>query len=634
MQSVQDEPAVATRLLDTIDSPRDLRRLSLPQLEQLADELRETIITTVAQTGGHLAPSLGVVELTLALHVVFNTPLDRLIWDVGHQAYAHKLLTGRRDRFHTLRRYKGISGFPKRSESPYDTVEAGHSSTSISYGLGITAAKAIQGDRSKVIAVIGDGSMTAGLAFEGLNHAGDLGRDLVVILNDNEMSISRNVGALSSFLSRKLTGRTIRRLRDHIEERLMALSSVGENILTVLRKSEESIKGFFTPGMLFEALKFKYIGPIPGHELGDLIATLENVRDHNHGPVLVHVITTKGKGYQPAETHPGDYHGIGPFDVASGAPIKNAGAPVSYTKVFGETVCRLARLNKRLVAITAAMPGGTGLLPFAAEFPERFFDVGIAEQHAVTFAAGLALEGLKPVFAVYSSFMQRALDQLIHDVCLPNLPVIIALDRSGVVGADGPTHHGVFDLSFLRFIPNLTVMAPKDENELQHMLFTALHHEGPVVLRYPRGSGEGVALESTFASLPVGRGEVLREGSDVLLLPVGNRVHSALTAADQLAEEGISAAVINPRFIRPLDDALITDWAARTGRVVTIEDNAVQGGFGSGVLQLLNERNLHLPVKLLGYGDNFIEQGPQATLWADAGIDANGIIRSVRELFS
>lgn len=634
MQSVEDQIAVATRLLDTIDSPRDLRRLSLQQLEQLADELRETIITTVAETGGHLAPSLGVVELTLALHTVFNTPRDRLIWDVGHQAYAHKLLTGRRDRFHTLRRYKGISGFPKRSESEYDPVEAGHSSTSISYGLGMAAAKAIQGDRSKVIAVIGDGSMTAGMAFEGLNHAGDLGKDLVVILNDNEMSISKNVGALSSFLSRKLTGRTIRRLRDHIEERLMALSSVGENILTVLRKSEESIKGFFTPGMLFEALKFKYIGPIPGHELGDLIDTLENVRDHNHGPVLVHVITTKGKGYKPAETHPGDYHGIGPFDVASGAPVKNASAPVSYTKVFGETVCRLARLDKRLVAITAAMPGGTGLLPFAAEFPDRFFDVGIAEQHAVTFAAGQAIEGLRPIFAVYSSFMQRSLDQLIHDVCLPNLPVIIALDRSGVVGADGPTHHGVFDLSFLRFIPNLTVMAPKDENELQHMLFTALHHEGPVVLRYPRGSGEGVALDSSFTTLPIGSGEVLRQGSDVLLVPVGNRVHPALKAAARLAEEGISAAVINPRFIRPLDDALIADWATRTGRVVTIEDNAVHGGFGSSVLQLLNDRHLYLPAKLLGYGDSFIEQGPQATLWANAGIDADGIVRSVRELLA
>ncbi|MDY0391468.1 MAG: 1-deoxy-D-xylulose-5-phosphate synthase [Desulfobulbus oligotrophicus] len=634
MQNADTPAAVATRLLDTIDSPLDLRRLSLIQLMQLADELRDTIITTVAENGGHLAPSLGVVELTLALHVVFNTPYDRLIWDVGHQTYAHKLLTGRRERFHTLRRFKGISGFPKRSESVYDPVETGHSSTSVSYGLGISAAKNILNDRSKVIAVIGDGSMTAGMAFEGLNHAGDLDRDLVVILNDNEMSISKNVGALSSFLSRKLTGRTIRRLRDHIEDRLMALSSVGENILSVLRKSEESIKGFFTPGMLFEALKFKYIGPIPGHELDGLIATLENVRDHNHGPVLVHVITTKGKGYKPAETHPDNYHGIGPFTISDGSPIKKTGTPVTYTKVFGETVCRLARLDKRLVTITAAMPDGTGLSPFATEFPDRFFDVGIAEQHAVTFAAGLAVEGLRPIFAVYSSFMQRALDQLIHDVCLPNLPVIIALDRSGVVGADGPTHHGVFDLSFLRFIPNLTIMAPKDENELQHMLFTALNSEGPVVLRYPRGSGEGVAVDSSFTSLDIGKAELLREGDDVLLLPVGNRVHPALKAADHLAAEGISAAVINPRFIKPLDDVLITKWAAHTGRVVTIEDNIVHGGFGSSVLQLLHARTLLLPTRLLGYQDQFIEQGSQTELWAKAGIDSNGIVRSVREMLA
>jgi 1-deoxy-D-xylulose-5-phosphate synthase len=619
-------------LLDTVNSPRDLRKLSLPQMEQLAQELRETIITTVAETGGHLAPSLGVVELTIALHYVFDTPRDQLVWDVGHQAYAHKLLTGRRDRFTSLRQYKGLSGFPKRCESPYDTVEAGHSSTSISYGLGMVAAKAIQSDLAKVVAIIGDGSMTAGMAFEGLNHAGDLGRNLVVILNDNEMSISKNVGALSSFLSRKMTGRTIRRLRDHIEERLMALSSVGENILSVLRKSEESLKGFFTPGMLFEALKFKYVGPIPGHELEDLIDTLQNVRDYNHGPVLVHVITTKGKGYKPAEAHPGDYHGIGPFDLATGTPKKNSAAPISYTKVFGQTLSRLAHQDKRVVAITAAMPAGTGLAAFAGEFPERFFDVGIAEQHAVTFAAGLALEGLRPFFAVYSSFMQRSLDQLIHDVCLPNLPVTIALDRSGVVGADGPTHHGVFDLSFLRYIPNLTLMAPKDENELQHMLHFCLQQEGPVVIRYPRGSGEGVEMDANFTPLVAGQGEVLREGSEVLLVPVGNRVMAALKAADLLEEQGISAAVINPRFIKPLDAELIAAWAAKTGHVVTIEDNAIQGGFGSAVVQLLQERGLLLPVRTLGYPDTFIEHGPQATLWANAGIDAEGIARTATTL--
>ena len=620
------------RLLDTVNSPADLRDLSVAEMEQLARELRETIITTVARTGGHLAPSLGVVELTLALHYVFDTPRDRLVWDVGHQAYAHKLLTGRKDRFATLRQYRGLSGFPKRAESEYDPVGAGHSSTSISYSLGMAAAKAIQGEPGKVIAVIGDGSMTAGMAFEGLNHAGDLDRDLIVILNDNEMSISKNVGALSSFLSRKMTSRTIRRLRDHIEDRLMALSSVGENILTMLRKSEENLKNLFTPGMLFEALKFKYVGPIPGHELDDLIATLENVRDNSHGPVLVHVITTKGKGYKPAETNPGEFHGVGPFDVATGTPVKSVSRGVSYTRVFGDTLCRLARTDKRVVAITAAMPGGTGLLPFAAEFPDRFFDVGIAEQHAVTFAAGLALEGLRPFFAVYSSFMQRSLDQLIHDVCLPNLPVTIALDRSGVVGDDGPTHHGVFDLAFLRFIPNLVVMAPADENELQHMLHTALSHHGPVVLRYPRGNGEGIALEPDFHRLEIGRGTVLREGTDVLLLPIGNRVGPALAAAARLEVQGIDAAVINPRFLKPLDSDLIADWAARTGRVVTVEDNCVQGGFGSAVLEALNERGLHLPVRRLGYEDRFIEHGPQAVLWRAAGIDADGIARSVLDL--
>ena len=620
------------RLLDTVNSPADLRDLSVAEMEQLARELRETIITTVARTGGHLAPSLGVVELTLALHYVFDTPRDRLVWDVGHQAYAHKLLTGRKDRFATLRQYRGLSGFPKRAESEYDPVGAGHSSTSISYSLGMAAAKAIQGEPGKVIAVIGDGSMTAGMAFEGLNHAGDLDRDLIVILNDNEMSISKNVGALSSFLSRKMTSRTIRRLRDHIEDRLMALSSVGENILTMLRKSEENLKNLFTPGMLFEALKFKYVGPIPGHELDDLIATLENVRDNSHGPVLVHVITTKGKGYKPAETNPGEFHGVGPFDVATGTPVKSVSRGVSYTRVFGDTLCRLARTDKRVVAITAAMPGGTGLLPFAAEFPDRFFDVGIAEQHAVTFAAGLALEGLRPFFAVYSSFMQRSLDQLIHDVCLPNLPVTIALDRSGVVGDDGPTHHGVFDLAFLRFIPNLVVMAPADENELQHMLHTALAHHGPVVLRYPRGNGEGVALEPDFHRLEIGRGTVLRAGTDVLLLPIGNRVGPALAAAARLEAQGIDAAVINPRFLKPLDSDLIADWAARTGRVVTVEDNCVQGGFGSAVLEVLNERGLHLPVQRLGYADRFVEHGPQAVLWRAAGIDADGIARSVLDL--
>ena len=620
-----------TDLLDAIDSPTDLRRLAPEVLERLAAEIRHKIIRTVAATGGHLAPSLGVVELTIALHYVFNTPKDKLIWDVGHQSYAHKLLTGRRDNFHTLRQYKGISGFPKRSESPYDSVETGHSSTSISYGLGMTTAKELNKDRSRVIAVIGDGSMTAGLAFEGLNHAGHLDKDLIVILNDNEMSISPNVGAMSSFLSKKLTGKTMSGLRRHVEERLKSLSSVGENILTVLRKSEESLKGFFTPGMLFEALKFEYIGPLPGHELESLIETLRNVRDNRSGPVLIHVLTTKGKGYGPAERNPGEYHGVGPFDIATGTPLPVIGPP-SYTQVFGKTMCTLGRENDRLTAITAAMTAGTGLIPFSREFPTRFFDVGIAEQHAVTFAAGQALEGLRPVVAVYSTFMQRALDQIIHDVCLPDLPVTFALDRGGVVGDDGPTHHGVFDLSFLRFIPNLVVMAPKDENELQHMLKTAVHHNGPVAIRYPRGGGEGIALDPDLRKLAIGEGEILREGGDVLILPVGNRVYPALIAAEGLKKLGIEAAVINPRFIKPLDNELSTIWAEKTGRVVTVEDNVKKGGFGSAVLQLLSEMHLRVPVRVLGYGNTFLEHAPQNILWKNSGLDTSGIIKATLEV--
>lgn len=624
------EAAAELSLLETIDSPKDLRTLDLAELEQLAGEIRTKIISTVAENGGHLAPSLGVVELTLALHYVFNTPTDKLIWDVGHQCYAHKLITGRRDKFQTLRQHQGISGFPKRAESEYDTIETGHSSTSISFGLGLAAAKQLQGDQSKVIAVIGDGSMTAGLAFEGLNHAGDLHKNLIVILNDNEMSISANVGALSSFLSRKLSSKTMRRLKDQIEEGLK-LCSVGENILSVLRKSEESLKVLFTPGMLFEAFKFDYIGPIPGHDLPALLETLENVRDNSHGPVLVHVLTTKGKGYEPAEKNPGDYHGLGPFSIADGKPLPASGPP-SYTAVFSKTICELAEHDQRIAGITAAMRAGTGLLEFSKRFPDRFFDVGIAEQHAVTFAAGLALAGLRPVVAVYASFIQRAVDQVIHDVCLPNLPVVFAIDRAGVVGDDGPTHHGVFDISLLRCIPNLTLMAPKDENELRQMLFTALRLDGPCAVRYPRGSGEGVPMDEELGVLPVGQGELLRKGSDILIIPVGNRVYAAMQAAEGLSKLGMEAAVINPRFIKPLDSDLISTWAEQCGRVLTVEDNAKKGGFGGAVAQMLHERHLVMPVRILGYGDTFIEQAPQQMLWKDAGIDAAGIIKAALEL--
>jgi len=623
----------STSLLAQIDSPEDLRRLPISDLPQLAEEIRQEIITTVARTGGHLAPCLGVVELTLAIHYVFNTPDDKLIWDVGHQAYAHKLITGRRDRFGTLRQYEGISGFPKRDESPYDTFDTGHSSTSISAALGISCAKDLKGDRNRSIAVIGDGSMTGGMAFEALNQAGHLDKNLIVILNDNEMSISPNVGALSSFLSRKLTGRSVTRVKREMEHFLKSFANVGENILHVLKKGEDSLKGFFTPGMLFEALQFEYIGPIRGHQVDSLIETLQNVRDFGEGPVLVHVLTSKGKGYGPAERHPGDYHGVGPFDVATGKPLPVPPAPPSYTKVFGDSLIRIAEADPRVAAITAAMPAGTGLTGFSERFPERFYDVGIAEQHAVTFAAGLATEGILPVVAVYSTFLQRALDQIIHDVCLPNLPVTLAIDRGGVVGDDGPTHHGVFDLSFLRFIPNLVVMAPKDENELQHMLHTAIFHPGPAAVRYPRGSGLGVAMDEELLRLPIGKGELLREGGDVLLLPVGNRVAAALEAAEGLAKLGVEAAVINPRFINPLDGDLICAWAEKTAGVVTVEDNVRKGGFGSAVLELLNRRGLdQVRVRMLGYPDRFLEHATQEILYRMGKIDAAAITKTALEL--
>ncbi len=623
---------MAYSLLDNIDSPVDLRKLPEEDLPQLAQEIRQKIIQTISKTGGHLAPSLGVVELTMALHYVFNTPDDNIIWDVGHQSYAHKLLTGRRDQFHTLRQHQGLSGFPKREESPYDSFDTGHSSTSISAGLGFSVANHLQHQKNRVISVIGDGSMTGGIAFEALNHAGHLGKNLIVILNDNEMSISPNVGALSSFLSRKLTGKTVVRFKREAEEFLKSFSHVGENIWQVLKKSEESIKAFFTPGMLFEALKFDYIGPISGHEIEPLLTTLRNVKEFSRGPVLIQVLTTKGKGYGPAEERPGDYHGLGPFNIETGTPKPSSNTKPTYTKIFGDTMEHLAATNDKIVAITAAMPAGTGLLNFSVKFPDRFFDVGIAEQHAVTFAAGLAVKGMRPVVAIYSTFLQRAIDQIIHDVCLQNLPVIFAIDRGGLVGDDGPTHHGVFDLSFLRFIPNLIIMSPKDEKELQDMLYTATTHPGPVAIRYPRGHGEGVELSASPNLIDIGRGEILREGDDILLLPVGNRVYQTLEAAAGMSKLGINATVINPRFIKPLDDALIISKAQKIGRVLTIEDNVTMGGFGSAVLELFSHAGLSVRTKILGLPDRFLEHGSQETLRKIGRIDQPAIISAALEL--
>jgi 1-deoxy-D-xylulose-5-phosphate synthase len=618
-------------ILDRIESPADLKGLSPKDLPLLAAELREIIIATCAANGGHLAPSLGVVELTIALHRVFNSPHDRIVWDVGHQAYAHKLLTGRRERFATLRTQGGISGFPKRSESPHDAFETGHSSTSISAALGLAVARDLKKGDNKVIAVIGDGSMTGGLAYEGLNQAGHLNKDLVVILNDNEMSIAENVGALSSFLSRTITSEFVHKIKKDVESFLGSMDGLGQGMLKVAKRAEESLKGLFTPGMLFEAFGFEYIGPIDGHNLEALQETLENVRRFDDA-VLIHVLTRKGKGYPPAEKNPSLFHGVGPFEVATGKVLKAKGGGASYTAVFGDTLKEIAAEDEKVIALTAAMPDGTGLTPFAREFPQRFFDVGIAEQHGVTFAAGLAAEGFKPVFAVYSSFLQRAYDQVFHDVCLQNLPVVFAIDRAGVVGSDGPTHHGVFDLSYLRHLPNMTLMAPKDENELQHMIQTALDHDGPVAVRYPRGNGVGVPLDQTFRKLPVGRGEVLRNGSDGAVIAIGTMVHPALDAAALLAAEGIDLTVVNARFVKPLDRELLLTMAASKGQIFTVEENALQGGFGTAVMELFEEEGLEgVAVVRFGYPDRYLEQGEQHDLRAACGLDAAGIAAGIRK---
>jgi 1-deoxy-D-xylulose-5-phosphate synthase len=627
-QFMKNNPPIKRRLLDTIHSPIDLRKLSMEQLPQLGQELRQQIISTVSQTGGHLAPNLGVVELTIALHYVFDTPRDKVIWDVGHQAYSHKILTGRKDSFHTIRQFGGLSGFPKRSESPYDTFDTGHSSTSISAALGMAAAKCLKKEKRRVIAVIGDGSMTAGIAFEGLNNAGDMNKDLIVILNDNEMSISSNVGALSSFLSRKLTKRAMVYVKRQFEGFLKSVPGIGDDLRIWAKKSEESFKAFLTPGMLFEALKFNYLGPVQGHRLDHLIETFDNVKNLS-GPVLVHVITTKGKGYEPAECDPTSFHGLGCFNLETGEAKKSVSQVPSYTEVFGETLVKVAQEDNRVVAITAAMPDGTGLVDFRLHYPDRFFDVGICEQHAVTFAAGLAVEGLRPVVAVYSTFLQRAYDQVLHDVCLQNLPVVFALDRGGIVGEDGETHQGLFDLSYLRNLPNMVIMAPKDEDELRHMLYTAIYHPGPIAMRYPRGAGVGVALSPTLKKIPLGQAEVLVEGEDLLILALGATVYPALSAAQELQKQDIHPTVVNTRFVKPLDQNTLLNLAAHHGRILTVEENVAMGGFGSAILEMLADHGLYgIPVKRLAVGDVFVEHGAQKLLRRKYGLDAEGIVEA------
>ena len=610
----------AFSLLETINSPADLRRLERKQLPQLATELRAFLIDSVSQTGGHLSSNLGTVELTIALHAVFNTPEDRLVWDVGHQCYAHKVLTGRRDGMSRLRMHGGISGFPKRSESPYDTFGVGHSSTSISAALGMALAAKQKGEARKAIAIIGDGAMSAGMAFEAMNNAGVVDTDMLVILNDNEMSISPPVGALNNILTRLTSSKTYNAAREAGRHML----GFAPPLLELARRAEEHVKGMIAPGTLFEEFGFHYYGPIDGHDLDALIPTLENLKKLK-GPKFLHVITKKGQGYKLAENDPILYHGVGKFAACDGIQSAKGPAKLTYTQVFGDWLCDMAKADSRLVAITPAMREGSGMVRFSAEHADRYFDVGIAEQHAVTFAAGLACEGLKPVVAIYSTFLQRAYDQLVHDVALQNLPVVFAVDRGGLVGADGPTHHGTFDLSFVTCIPNMVVMAPADEAECRRMLSTAYALDCPSMVRYPRGSGSGVVPAMNLDTLPVGKGEIRRRGKDVALLAFGSLVTAALAAGEKL-----DATVANMRFVKPLDEALIVELAGNHSLLVSIEENAVIGGAGSEIERVLAARGLRVPVLRLGLPDRFIDHGEQSQLLAELGLDKDGIVGAVQ----
>lgn len=615
------------KLLNRINAPEDLLQLSNKELNNLAVEIRELLVTTIAKNGGHLAPNLGVVELTLALHLVFASPKDKIIWDVGHQSYVHKIITGRRDRFSTLRQYKGLSGFPKVAESNHDSFDTGHSSTSVSAALGMALARDYKGEKYHVVAVIGDGALTGGMAFEALNHAGHLGTDLIVVLNDNEMSIANNVGALSGYLTRIRTDPKYFKGKEELENLLRKLPAIGPRVVKLAERIKDSVKHLVVPGMLFEELGFTYLGPIDGHNLSAVKTVLTNAKA-TKGPILIHVITKKGKGYHPAEENPDLFHGVGPFDITTGKPIKHD-EPPTYTSVFGETLTKLAAKYPEIVAITAAMPGGTGLSRLSKEYPHRVIDVGIAEQHAVTLAASMSLAGLRPVVAIYSTFLQRAFDQVLHDVCMQKLPVVFALDRAGIVGEDGETHHGLFDLSYLRMIPNISIMAPKDEDELQHMLYTALCHIGPVAVRYPRGIGQGVKMKQDLDLLPWGRSEVVQDGKDLVIFAVGPLVYQALAAAAVSVSNGLSVAVINLRFIKPFDEQLILKYSAKCKRVITLEDNVIAGGAGSGILEILAGNGIKADVLNLGIDDIFVEHGNSQTLQQKFGLLADSIVKQI-----
>lgn len=617
------------KLLNNINEPKDLKSFDKESLELLALEIREFLIESVAQTGGHLASNLGVVELSLALHKVFETPKDKIIWDVGHQSYVHKILTGRKEKFHTLRQFGGISGFPKTNESVHDSFNTGHSSTSISAALGLARARDINREDGSVIAVIGDGALTGGLAYEALNDAGRSLTNLIVILNDNEMSISKNVGGVSAHLSKIRTGPYYYKIKADMETILSKIPVAGQGAKKALHKLKSAVKYNFLPGILFEELGFKYLGPIDGHNLDDLTEVLSNAKNLK-GPVLLHVCTQKGRGYSFAEEKPHVFHGISPFEVETGE-LKATGGGPSFSDVFGDELCKIAKSNLKVTAITAAMPNGTGLDGFCKEFPNRFFDVGIAEQHAVTMSAGLATNGITPVIAVYSSFLQRAYDQVVHDVAIQKLHVVFCIDRAGLVGEDGETHQGVFDISYLRHIPNLTMLAPVDYQELRAMLNFAINkHDGPIVIRYPRGRGKELILETNLAPLEFGKGVILREGSDACILASGITSETALKAAEILSAEGINIKVINPRFTKPLDNNLIIECAKGFDTIFTLEDNCIAGGFGSSVLEYVSSQGLEVKIHILGYEDNFIEHGSKAKLLQKYSLDSEAIADKIR----
>ncbi|RKY88400.1 1-deoxy-D-xylulose-5-phosphate synthase [candidate division KSB1 bacterium] len=610
--------------LDNINSPDDLKKLNVPELALLAREIREYMINVISKTGGHLAPSLGTVELTLALHYVFNAPCDKIIWDVGHQSYTHKIITGRKDLFHTIRQYKGISGFPRIDESKYDTFGVGHASTSISAALGYIYGRDLNGENYHVVAVIGDGALTGGEAFEGLNNAGASKKDIIVIINDNEMSISRNVGAMASYLAEILTSPSFNKAKTTIWNLTGKLSTFGERIRYAVSQVDQSLKAVVVPGLLFERLGFRYVGPIDGHNLAKMIKIFQNIKKYK-GPQIVHLLTKKGKGYKFAEKDACKYHGIGSFEMDTGNSISSSGK--SYSKVLGSTLTMFAETNPKIVAITAAMSVGTGLNIFEKKYPDRFFDVGIAEQHAVTFSASLALQGFIPVVAIYSTFLQRAYDQIIHDVALQNLPVVFAIDRAGIVGEDGPTHHGTMDLSYLRAVPNMVIMSPKDEAEFQDMLWTAVNYrKGPVAIRYPRGAGTGNIKEDGFEILEIGRGEILEKGEDAIVIALGRMVGVALKANKLLKDKGISTTVVNARFVKPLDEKLILDLVRKNKKIFTIEENVLYGGFGSAVAELFVDRNIsNIKMTRFGIKDKFITHGKVSILLKEVGLDSEKI---------